>query len=576
MSMQTEPIERPTLTAMSEKTALIVGCHGQDGRYLFEALEQRNYRILGIAKNAVRCREISWKTPIDINHFEQVCEVIQQTQPDEIYYVAAFHHSSENHLPEPRPLFEKSYETHVSAVVNFLEAIRLHSPQSRFFYAASSHIFGHPKRHVQNEKTVISPTCIYGITKATAVFTCRFYRDQYGLFVSIGILYNHESRFKHSKFLTKKIIQNVLDIKEGKRDQLVLGNLKAKVDWGFAPDFVDAMYRILQQPQPDEFIIATGQPHTVKDFVAEAFAAMGLDWKKYVKEDPSLLSKKQRVLIGQPDKLKAQTEWQPLFDFPTMVRQILQEELAFRHKILVFIPTYNERDNVTPLAKQLMALSLNLDILFLDDHSPDGTGDILDQLALTHPNIFVIHRKGKEGIGSAHLTGVNWAYNKGYSSLITMDCDFTHRPEAIPTFIEKAKNFDIVVGSRFLQENSLEGWSPHRKFMTHVGHFMTKNFLQLPFDSKNAYRLYRLENIPRHIFNRVTSSSYSFFFESLFLLHLHGCQVGEIPITLPARAHGESKMALKDVVKSVTHLFSLYLTSRQHSAQLRQETNRSF
>jgi dolichol-phosphate mannosyltransferase len=228
---------------------------------------------------------------------------------------------------------------------------------------------------------------------------------------------------------------------------------------------------------------------------------------------------------------------------------------------LIFIPTYNERENVEPLTERLDKLKLDSDILFLDDNSPDGTGKILDELSRRFPRLSVLHGKGKFGIGNAHKEGIRYAYRKGYSTLITMDCDFTHSPEDIPRFLNNAKGHDIVVGSRYLQKNSLHGWNLYRKTMTTLGHFLTKNMLGLGYDATGAFRLYHLSSIAPRTFDLVYSNGYSFFFESLFILNCNGYAIKEISIILPPRTYGSSKMSHKEVLKSIKLLFSLYFKS---------------
>jgi dolichol-phosphate mannosyltransferase len=226
---------------------------------------------------------------------------------------------------------------------------------------------------------------------------------------------------------------------------------------------------------------------------------------------------------------------------------------------LIFIPTYNEHENVENIAGQILDLNLNLDILFMDDNSPDGTGDILNQLSEKYKNISVVHRTGKLGIGSAHIEGINLAYDKAYKNLITMDCDFTHSPEYIKQFLDNSKKYDIVIGSRYLQENSLNGWNAFRKILTKIGHFLTSIFLEIPFDATAAYRLYRLDKISKDFINLIDSRSYSFFFESLFILYNNNYSIKEISTVLPARVYGHSKMQIKDALHSVLFLVHIYL-----------------
>lgn len=228
-------------------------------------------------------------------------------------------------------------------------------------------------------------------------------------------------------------------------------------------------------------------------------------------------------------------------------------------KMLVFIPTYNERENVEEMVNRLNKLNILFDILFVDDSSPDKTGEILDKISKMQKNICVLHRSGKSGIGSAHLIGIKYAYDNAYELLLTMDCDFTHAPEDIPRFLQLSRVADVVVGSRFLKYDSLPGWNPLRKFLTNFGHFLTKMLLGIPFDATGAFRLYNLTKIDKKVFSKIQSKGYAFFFESLYLLAKEGYKITELPISLPSRTYGHSKMNYKEVFKSLKMLLKLFL-----------------
>lgn len=219
---------------------------------------------------------------------------------------------------------------------------------------------------------------------------------------------------------------------------------------------------------------------------------------------------------------------------------------------LVFVPTYQERLNAPALIRRLRALGPDLDLLFLDDASPDGTGALIDELALDDPHLHVVHRPAKLGIGSAHRAGIAWAYAHGYERLVTLDCDFTHPPEDIPRLLERAAGgCDVVVGSRFLRPRTLPGWRLHRRLATYLGHAVTRGLLGIPHDATTAFRVYDLRRIPRTLFEGVESSGYSFFLESMFRLVQAGLRVDEVPVVLPARVHGSSKMRVRDVLQSL-------------------------
>ena len=232
------------------------------------------------------------------------------------------------------------------------------------------------------------------------------------------------------------------------------------------------------------------------------------------------------------------------------------------NELLIFIPTYNENENIEQILYKILDLDLSADILFIDDNSPDGTGKKLDQLAIKYSNISVIHRKKKMGIGSAHFDAINFAYNNCFKKLITMDCDFSHSPEYILDFLANSDGADIVVGSRFLQDNSLAEWNMLRKSLTHLGHIATRRFLKMPYDATGFFRLYRLDNISRNFLYKSHSKSYSFSFESLFILHVNNYRIVEIPINLPSRVYGHSKMRIYDAIYSLVLLFKLYFLSK--------------
>lgn len=224
-------------------------------------------------------------------------------------------------------------------------------------------------------------------------------------------------------------------------------------------------------------------------------------------------------------------------------------------KTLIFIPTYNERNNVPPITEKILRLDLPVDLLFVDDDSPDGTGALLDELAARHDNLKVLHRKAKDGIGSAHQAGIAWAIENGYDRVVTMDCDLTHSPEDIPAMLEASSSADVVVGSRYMRPGSLEGWNWRRKLLTRLAHLLTRLLLGLPYDCTGAFRVYRLDRLPRGIFPLVRSKTYPFFFESLFVLHTNGAAIVQVPISLPPRTYGSSKMPPSEPFRGICHLF---------------------
>jgi dolichol-phosphate mannosyltransferase len=233
-------------------------------------------------------------------------------------------------------------------------------------------------------------------------------------------------------------------------------------------------------------------------------------------------------------------------------------------KILVMLPTYNERENVRKMCQDLSRIDIPADILFIDDNSPDGTGEVLDRLAQKSPRLLVMHRSGKLGIGSAHKDGIARAYSHGYTHLVTMDCDFTHSPENIPDLLQCADTCDVVVGSRHMREDSLSGWNLWRKCITKAGHVLTRVLLEMPYDATGAFRLYRLDHIPEELFRNVSSNGYSFFIESLAILNLNGFRIQEIPIALPPRTCGHSKLQFRDMVQWLSFMLGMAWNIRFH------------
>jgi GDPmannose 4,6-dehydratase len=308
------------------RRSLVIGINGQDGRLISESLQRDGYAVSGATRERVQSAGGLEIGQFNLAHANEVERTIHVLQPDEIYYLAAFHHSSEQTIAlESGEVWEKSLATHLTGLVHVLEAVRKHSRHSRLFYAASSHVFGQPPTELQDEQTPFNPTCIYGITKAAGVQCCRYYRKEHSLFATAGILYNHESHLRAEKFLSQKIVQAAWRIKNGTQSELVLGDLSARVDWGYAVDYVRAMRMILALDTAEDFVIATGELHTVGEFAEIAFGALGLDWKNYVNEKPGLLARRKVNLCGNPTKLKSLTGWKPSVSFEEMIRRLIKD-----------------------------------------------------------------------------------------------------------------------------------------------------------------------------------------------------------------------------------------------------------
>ncbi|HVM63089.1 MAG TPA: GDP-mannose 4,6-dehydratase [Verrucomicrobiae bacterium] len=302
------------------KTAVITGSAGQDGHYLSQHLDELGYEVAGFDYDS---------TAVDIVDADSVARLLRERQPSEVYHLAAYHHSSQDKLTEDLEVFRKSNDVHTVATANFLDGIRRFSPSSRFFFAASSHLFGIPPTPVQDENTPLAPDGLYGITKEAGLRLCHYYREKYGVFAAVGILYNHESPLRPAKFVSKKIVQAAVAIRAGRQKTLVLGDLDAQIDWGFAGDYVDAMHRILQLPAAEDFVIASGTAHRVRDFVEETFRVLGLNWEEHVVVDPTLLRGTTRVpLAGNPAKLRRLTGWEPQTSFQDLVHLMVSAEQA--------------------------------------------------------------------------------------------------------------------------------------------------------------------------------------------------------------------------------------------------------
>ncbi len=296
--------------------AIIVGSAGQDGTLLSGQLHSSGHQVIGVDRT----------TGLDLGDPAAVSRFVSEHQPEEIYYLAAYHHSSQDPPIEPLELYANSHAVHVAGVLSVLEAIRTQAPRARLFYAASSLIFGDPVETPQTEDTPLRPTCIYGITKVTGLQLCRHYRRVHGVYASVGILYNHESPLRADKFVSKKVVKAAWEIKRGARETLVLGDLSAELDWGAAEDHVDAMRRILALDTADEFVIATGERHSVRELVELAFSHLGLDWKNHVEENPALITRPPLVRVGDAGKLTRATGWRPTTGFPAMVRALVDAE----------------------------------------------------------------------------------------------------------------------------------------------------------------------------------------------------------------------------------------------------------
>ena len=309
------------------RRALIVGSRGQDGRLLREFLKARGYAVTGLSRQALELPDQTLAPAVALDDPGAVAAIVRQVDPAEIYYLAAFHHSSEQ-MGEggTQALWAASMAVNASGAVNFLEAMRRHAPGARFFYAGSCLAYGRPGQAPQNEDTCFRPVCVYGASKSAGAQAVRIYRELHGLFAVTGILYNHESHLRAEHFLSRKIVRAAWRIKHGQERQLRLGDLDARADWGYAPDFVEAFWKTLQADQPEDYVIATGLLHGVRDWVEKAFALAGLNWQEHVYEDSSLALRRREPLVGDISRIRSRCHWAPATDFQGMV------ELMFEHE----------------------------------------------------------------------------------------------------------------------------------------------------------------------------------------------------------------------------------------------------
>ena len=283
-------------------SALIVGSAGQDGTCLSRLLARKGTEVIGVTRGT-----------IEITDAASVAGLLDRHAPGCVYYLAAVHGSSEaGHSVETEALnIARSYAVHVSGLVNFLQAIADRGTDIPLFYAASSRIFGAPEAQIQDETTPFAPLETYGITKAAGVSFCRMYRRQFGVRASCGILYNHESPLRAANYVTQKLARAAAQAALGSPATVLVRDLDARVDWGWADDYVDAMQRIVSLPQADDFISASGTPHAIRDFAEAAFRHVGIDWREHVRQGGEATAILRPQLCGSPAKLVAATGWHP-------------------------------------------------------------------------------------------------------------------------------------------------------------------------------------------------------------------------------------------------------------------------
>ncbi len=318
------------------KRALITGITGQDGSYLAELLIEKGYEVHGVVRRSSSLNRqridhlFNTKTPTthrlhygDLTDASSINRLIREVRPDEIYNLGA-----QSHVKVSFEIPEYTAETAGVGTLRLLEAIRESGLSPRFYQAGSSEMFGLVEEIPQNEETRFYPRSPYAAAKVYAHWIGVNYREAYGMFVCNGILFNHESPRRGEAFVTRKITRGVAAIKLGKAKQLALGNLDAKRDWGYAKDYVEAMWLMLQQEKPDDYVVATGETHTVREFCEHAFAHVGLDWQEHVVVDPKYLRPTEvDVLLGDPSKAKRLLGWEAKTRFADLVKLMVDADL---------------------------------------------------------------------------------------------------------------------------------------------------------------------------------------------------------------------------------------------------------
>ncbi|HET7273557.1 MAG TPA: GDP-mannose 4,6-dehydratase [Longimicrobiaceae bacterium] len=320
------------------KKALITGITGQDGSYLAEFLLEKGYEVFGLVRrsstvNYERIDEVQDKVELisgDLTDQNSLLTALQQTNPDEIYNLAA---QSFVQTSWTQPIL--TGDVTGLGVTRVLEAVRMFNPKIRFYQASSSEMFGKVQAVPQSEDTPFYPRSPYGVAKVYGHWATVNYRESYDMFAVSGILFNHESPRRGLEFVTRKVTDAAARIKLGLADELRLGNLDAKRDWGFAGDYVQAMWLMLQRESPDDYVIATGETHSVGDLVETAFAHVDLDWHDYVVQDPRFMRPAEvDLLVGDPTRAKAELGWEPKVRFTELVKMMVDADLE-RHEFAI-------------------------------------------------------------------------------------------------------------------------------------------------------------------------------------------------------------------------------------------------
>lgn len=321
--------------SLMSKTALVTGITGQDGSYLAELLLEKGYRVVGIVRRSSttpyeRIAHLVDKIELvsaDLLDQTSLMDAMAEVQPDEIYNLAA---QSFVATSWTQPVLTGEFTA--TGVTRMLEAMRRTVPKARFYQASSSEMFGLVQETPQRESTPFYPRSPYGVAKLYGHWITVNYRESFGLYATSGILFNHESPRRGLEFVTRKITDGVARIKLGKSTELRLGNLDARRDWGFAGDYVDAMWRMLQNDDPRDYVVGTGETWSVRQFCETAFGYAGLDWKEYVKQDERFMRPAEvDLLVSDPSKAAKELDWKPRVSFKDLVHMMVDADLA-RHR----------------------------------------------------------------------------------------------------------------------------------------------------------------------------------------------------------------------------------------------------
>jgi GDPmannose 4,6-dehydratase len=325
---------------MPKKRALITGISGMDGSYLAELLLEKNYDVWGSLRrsssfNTGRINHIFDRLTLryaDLTDAASIENLLLEAKPDEIYNLGA-----QSHVLVSFSIPEYTADATAIGVLHMLNAMKAHCPDARFYQASSSEMFG-SAAPPQNELTTFHPRSPYGVAKVYAHNLAVNYRESYGMHISCGILFNHESKRRGDTFVTKKIVNGVVAIYRGEQNVLTLGNLEARRDWGYAPEYVEGMFRMLQQDKPDDYVLATGETHTVREFCQEAFRCLGMNYLDYVEIDPKYYRPAEvDVLQGDASKAKRVLGWEPEVKFSELVKIMVEAELHGKEKITLDI-----------------------------------------------------------------------------------------------------------------------------------------------------------------------------------------------------------------------------------------------